>query len=145
MSFSGYASLFGIPDASGDIVMPGAFRRSLIQRGRKGIRMLFQHDPAQPLGTWSHLREDERGLFVRGELSLGASRVRDIGALLADGAIDGLSIGFKTVTAARDRVTGLRRLLHVDLWEVSLVTFPMMASARVTALSHSNDFNQVRI
>ena len=71
--------------------------------------------------------------------------MRDIGALLADGAIDGLSIGFHTFTAARDRRTGLRRLLHLDLWEVSLVTFPMMASARVTALSRSQPLNHMRI
>ncbi|HYM99970.1 MAG TPA: HK97 family phage prohead protease [Aestuariivirgaceae bacterium] len=121
MNFSGYASFFGVADAAGDIVMPGAFRQSLIKRGRKGIRMLYQHDPAQPLGVWSEIREDDRGLFVRGELSTGASRVRDIEALLADGAIDGLSIGFKTIKAIRDRFTGLRQLMHVDLWEVSLV------------------------
>lgn len=122
-------------DVAGDIVMRGAFQESLIKRGRKGIRMLYQHDPAQPLGIWSEIREDNRGLYVRGELSTGASRVRDIEALLADGAIDGLSIGFKTIKAVRDRFTGLRHLIHVDLWEVSLVTFPMMGSARVTKLS----------
>jgi HK97 family phage prohead protease len=84
------------------------------------------------LGVWSEIREDHRGLFVAGEMSTGALRVRDVEALLADGAIDGLSIGFKTVRAVRDRLSGLRRLLQLDLWEVSLVTFPMMGSARVT-------------
>jgi HK97 family phage prohead protease len=137
MNFSGYASRFGIPDAAGDIIMRGAFRASLLARGPKGIRMLFQHDPSQPLGTWSEIREDDQGLFVKGALSMGAGRVRDIGALLSDGAIDGLSIGFRTINAMRDRASGLRRLLHVDLWEISLVTFPMMGSARVSHMRRS--------
>jgi HK97 family phage prohead protease len=134
MGFSGYASLFGIEDGTGDIVMPGAFRESIARRGRRGIRMLFQHDPGRPLGVWTDLREDTRGLFVEGELCFAAASVRDIAALLAGGAIDGLSIGFKTVKAAQSRLTGLRQLLHVDLWEISLVTFPMLDSARVTSL-----------
>jgi uncharacterized protein len=99
--------------------------------------MLFQHDPGRPLGVWTDLREDTRGLFVEGELCFAAASARDIAALLAGGAIDGLSIGFKTVKAAQNRLTGLRQLLHVDLWEISLVTFPMLDSARVTQLSLS--------
>jgi HK97 family phage prohead protease len=133
MIFSGYASLFGIPDQAGDIVMPGAFLKSLKRRKPQGIRMLFQHDPYLPLGAWREIREDAQGLFVRGELSVGASRVRDIAALLSDGAIDGLSIGFRTLKAERDRSRGTRRLTEIDLWEISLVTFPMMGEARVTA------------
>ena len=136
MSFSGYASLFGLADGAGDVVMPGAFRESLRTRGRRGIRMLFQHDPSRPLGVWTDIREDARGLYVEGELCTGAISVRDIAALMADGAIDGLSIGFKTVKAAESRLTGLRQLLHVDLWEISLVTFPMLGSARVTHYEH---------
>jgi HK97 family phage prohead protease len=137
MRFHGYASLFGIADGSGDIVMPGAFRDSLARRGARGIRMLFQHDPGRPLGVWTDIREDARGLLVEGELSLRAASVRDIAALMAHGAIDGLSIGFRTVKAVTSRATGLRQLLHVDLWEISLVTFPMLASARVTQLTPS--------
>ena len=73
MTFSGYASLFGIADGAGDIVMPGAFRDSIASRGRHGVRMLFQHDPARPLGVWTGMREDTRGLFVEGELCTGAA------------------------------------------------------------------------
>jgi len=134
MTFSGYASLFGIADGAGDIVMPGAFRETIARRGRHGVRMLFQHDPARPLGVWTGMREDIRGLFVEGELCTSAACVRDIAALMAEGAIDGLSIGFKTVKAAHSRLTGLRQLFHVDLWEISLVTFPMLGSARVSSL-----------
>jgi uncharacterized protein len=132
--FAGYASLFGVPDSTGDVVVPGAFAASLARRGPGGIRMLFQHDASQPIGTWLELREDTRGLFVRGRLSPDVQQAEELGRLLHDGAIDGLSIGFRAVLATRDRVTRRRRLTRVDLWEISLVTFPMLEGARVTAL-----------
>ena len=128
---TGYASLFGVPDGGGDIVMAGAFRDSLMKKGAANIRMLFQHDPAEPVGVWTHMREDARGLWVKGELTAGAARADDLAALIRDGAIDGLSIGFQTIRAERERGTGRRRLLKVDLWEISLVTFPMLAAARL--------------
>jgi uncharacterized protein len=64
--FEGYASLFDRPDLGLDVVAPGAFRSSLKQRGAAGVRMLYQHDPAQPIGVWERIHEDARGLFVRG-------------------------------------------------------------------------------
>ncbi len=129
--FVGYASLFGRADASGDIVMPGAFTDTLKKKGTGGIRMLFQHDPSEPVGAWLDLAENARGLLVRGRLNLGVQRGRELLALLAQRGLDGLSIGFRTVSASRDRLTGLRRLHRVDLWEISLVTFPMQAGARI--------------
>jgi HK97 family phage prohead protease len=132
--FEGYASLFGVADPAGDVVLPGAFRESLKKRGVSGIRMLFQHDPAEPLGRWLEIREDARGLFVRGRLSLEVQRASELDVLLRGGGIDGLSIGFKTLEARRDRGTGLRRVAKIDLWEISLVTFPLLAGARVTTL-----------
>jgi HK97 family phage prohead protease len=132
--FEGYASVFNIADAGGDIVAPGAFTASLRNRGSGNIRMLFQHDPAQPIGKWLDIRQDDTGLFVRGRLSLDVRRAAELAGLLRDGAIDGLSIGFKTIRARRDRRSGIRTLTKIDLWEISLVTFPMLASARVTAL-----------
>ena len=68
-SFSGYASLFGKVDLAKDVVERGAFAESLKGRGAGGIRMLFQHDPGEPIGTWTEIREDARGLFVRGRLA----------------------------------------------------------------------------
>jgi HK97 family phage prohead protease len=133
--FEGYASLFNVPDSAGDVVMPGAFAASLARRGRQGIRMLFQHDANQPVGTWLELREDARGLFVRGRLAAGVQHAEELGTLLRQGAIDGLSIGFRAVLATRDRLTRQRRLMKIDLWEISLVTFPMLEGARVTALA----------
>ncbi len=132
--FAGYASLFGVPDSTGDVVVPGAFAASLARRGPGGVRMLFQHDAGQPIGTWLDLREDGRGLFVRGRLSADVQQAEELARLLQDGAIDGLSIGFRAVLATRDRVTRRRRLTRIDLWEISLVTFPMLEGARVTAL-----------
>ena len=132
--FVGYASLFGVRDAAGDMVMPGAFAASLKIRGAANIRMLFQHDPAEPVGTWLEMIENERGLYVRGRLDCNVQRGRELLSLLESGGLDGLSIGFKTVSAAREKFTRTRQLLAVDLWEVSLVTFPMLMGARVSEL-----------
>ena len=133
--FVGYASLFGKRDGAGDIMMPGAFGQSLGAKGAAGIRMLFQHDPAEPVGAWLGLRETAKGLYVEGRLDINVQRGRELLSLLETGGLDGLSIGFKTVTAARDKHSGSRQLHRVDLWEISLVTFPMLAGARVSAVS----------
>lgn len=135
--FEGYASLFGVVDLGRDVVVPGAFGDSLARRGPAGVRLLWQHDPNQPLGAWAMLREDEKGLFVRGRLNPSVKRAREALALLRQGAIDGLSIGYRTVTARTEARTGVRRLLRVDLWEISLVTFPLLPQARVTAVKAS--------
>jgi uncharacterized protein len=129
--FVGYASLFGKRDQTGDIIMPGAFASSLKKRPPEAIRMLFQHDPSEPIGTWLDVHENSRGLWVRGRLDLEVQRGRELNALLASGGIDGLSIGFKTVSATRDRALQARRITKIDLWEISLVTFPMLDGARV--------------
>ncbi len=127
----GYASLFGVPDLGRDVVEPGAFADSIARRGAAGIRMLWQHDPGIPIGRWLSLVEDGRGLRGRGRLNLEVGRAREIAALIGEGALDGLSIGFRVVEANRDRRTGLRHLRKLDLWEVSIVTFPMLPGARV--------------
>ena len=132
--FEGYASLFGVADLGKDLVVPGAFAESLARRGSAGVRMLWQHDPAEPIGRWLSLAEDGRGLRVRGRLNLAVARAREIHALMREGAIDGLSIGFRVERARTDRA-GLRRLEKLDLWEISVVTFPMQPGARIAALS----------
>jgi uncharacterized protein len=133
--FAGYASLFGKRDQANDIVMPGAFAASLKRRGVPSIRMLFQHDPAEPVGTWAEIRETDKGLYVLGRLDLNVQRGRELFSLLELGGIDGLSIGFKTVLAQADKLQRARRLIAVDLWEISLVTFPMLDGARVGAIT----------
>lgn len=130
--FEGYASLFGVPDGGGDIVMPGAFAATLRRRPPAEVRMLYQHTAAEPLGVWQDIREDTRGLYVRGRLVLDVQRAREVRALFADGALDGLSIGFRTVRA---RKSGVHRLLQeIELWEISVVTFPLLAGSSVTAV-----------
>jgi HK97 family phage prohead protease len=132
--FEGYASLFDEPDLGKDVVVRGAFSASLARRGVGGVRMLWQHDPSEPVGRWLSLVEDARGLKVRGRLNLAVARAREIRSLLKDGGIDGLSIGFRVERARKDKATGLRRLEKLDLWEISLVTFPMLPAARVGAV-----------
>lgn len=140
--FVGYASLFGRRDQTGDVVMPGAFATTLSRKRPEQVRMLFQHDPAEPVGTWIELRETEKGLYVEGRLDGNVQRGRELLSLLECRGLDGLSIGFKTLTARRDRASGARLLSAVDLWEISLVTFPMLEGARVSevkrrALDHA--------
>ncbi|MDW4496819.1 HK97 family phage prohead protease [Sulfitobacter sp. D35] len=132
----GYASLFGAPDQGGDIVQPGAYAASLEELARNGrrVKMLWQHDPAQPIGVWDEIREDAKGLWVKGRLLETVERGREAAALVAAGAIDGLSIGYRTRRAAKNDA-GRRLLTELDLWEVSLVTFPMLPSARVAGKS----------
>ncbi|MGU3417967.1 HK97 family phage prohead protease [Methylobacterium sp. D54C] len=132
--FSGYASLFGVPDLGRDVVVPGAFAASLARRGAAGVRLLFQHDPAEPIGRWLALREDGRGLFAEGALNLAVQRAREVDALMRGGGLDGLSIGFRTLRA-RKGAGGERRLQQVDLWEISLVTFPLQPGARASPAS----------
>jgi HK97 family phage prohead protease len=133
----GYASLFGEIDQARDMVMRGAFADTLRQRGINRIPMLFQHDPAEPVGVWLELREDHRGLFARGRLIPEVTRGRELLSLLRAGAIDGLSIGFRTVQGRIDPRTRIRRLHAVDLWENSIVTFPLLAGARVRAVKQA--------
>ena len=132
--FEGYASLFNREDMGGDLVLPGAFRDSLARRGPSGIKLLFQHNPSEPIGIWQSLREDLRGLQVRGRLMLDIARGREIFSLMRAGAVDGLSIGFRALKSRRDRATGVRRLEKIDLWEISVVTFPMLPEARVAVV-----------
>lgn len=128
----GYASVFNAPDLNGDIVAPGAFRRALRDKGAQNIRMLYQHAPETPLGRWTKFREDSRGLYVEGELILDSETAREVHALLKGRALDGLSIGFQTVRAARHDRRARRFILEADLWEVSIVTFPMAPGARLS-------------
>lgn len=129
---SGYASVFGLRDKGGDVVLPGAYATSLKRMAGRGerVRMLWQHDPAQPIGIWDEVFEDAHGLRVAGRLLPDVSRAREAKALLAAGAVDGLSIGYRTLRAEAVAGGG-RRLVELDLWEVSLVTFPMQAEARI--------------
>jgi HK97 family phage prohead protease len=99
--------------------------------------MLFQHDPAEPVGVWLELTEDFRGLRARGRLIPDVTRARELIALVKAGAVDGLSIGFRTVKGRIDPMSRVRKIHELDLWEISIVTFPLLAGARVRAVKGS--------
>lgn len=134
IAIEGYASYFGEVDNGNDVVMQGAYARSLADLARKGrsVKMLWQHDPSQPIGVWDEVREDKKGLYVKGRILTDVERGREAAALIDAGAMDGLSIGYRTVKATKND-KGQRLLSELELWEVSLVTFPMLPSARVGA------------
>lgn len=125
----GYASRFGEMDRGGDIVVKGAYAGSLAS-GRKP-KMLWQHDPSQPIGVWDEAKEDDTGLFVSGRILDTIEKGREVKSLIEAGAIDGMSIGYRTIKADRG-ADGARMLKELDLWEVSMVTFPMLESARAS-------------
>lgn len=139
--FEGYASLFRVPDGAGDVVVPGAFARSLRRRPPSRVRLLYQHDAAQPIGVWDEIREDARGLHVRGRFALEVERARDVRALVAQGALDGLSIGFRAIRARRG--AGTRTLLEIELWEISIVTFPLLEGSTVTAIGTASPTQRI--
>ncbi len=130
-TIEGYASRFGQVDQGGDMVAQGAYAASLA----KGIRvkMLWQHDPCQPIGVWDDVHEDTTGLWVKGRILSAVERGAEAIALLNAGAIDGMSIGYRTIDAAQATVDGqvVRELKQLDLWEVSIVTFPMQTTATI--------------
>ncbi|MDP2260832.1 MAG: HK97 family phage prohead protease [Caulobacter sp.] len=132
---SGYASLFWTRDLNDDVTAVGAFGASLAVRGVGGVKMLCQHDADRPVGVWDEVVEDARGLFVRGRIFDVTPEGRMCAALVRAGAMDGLSIGFKTTRARPDDSGRLRVLTEVDLWEVSIVTFPMLPGARIDTFS----------
>jgi len=117
-----------VADLNGDVVARGAFADSLAPTGPEGVRMLHQHEARAVVGVWDEMVEDDLGLRVRGRIEDWSAEARFAGALSRAGALDGLSIGFRTAKARRDG--RLRVLSAVELWEVSLVTFPMLPGAR---------------
>ena len=128
LRIEGYASLWGVADLNGDVVAKGAFAATLARTGAQGVRMLHQHEGRSVVGVWEDLVEDDRGLRVRGRIMDWSADARFALALSKAGALDGLSIGFRSRRARRDG--RLRVLVEVELWEVSLVTFPMLPGAR---------------
>jgi HK97 family phage prohead protease len=141
--FEGYASVFDEIDSVNDVVLKGAFKKTLAEAAKKKRMppMLWQHNTAEPIGKFTEMREDSRGLFVKGQLLVGSvARAKEAYNLLKEGVLTGLSIGYRTLDSEFDK--GLRKLKELDLLEVSLVTFPANDSARV-ALKKSLDAGDV--
>ena len=140
-TIEGYASVFGVKDNWDDIIVPGAFLATLNAHKAAGTMpaLLWQHEDDKPIGIWQEMVEDTRGLRVKGQLALETSRGKEAHALLKMGAINGLSIGFISKAWSYDVETDVRTLTEVDLWEVSLVTFPANHAARVTSVKSTPD------
>lgn len=133
-SFEGYGSVFDVVDSYNERVAKGAFVRSIEEKGASGIALLWQHRGGEPIGVWEEMREDERGLFMRGNLNMDTQRGREAYALMKQGAIKGLSIGFMVRQSSEDRESGITTLTDIDLWEVSVVTFPANSAAQISAV-----------
>ena len=131
--FSGYGSVFGVIDSYKEVVAPGAFTKSL---QRRTPSLLWQHRSSEPIGVYTSIREDQTGLYVEGKLALKTARGAEAYELLKMGAISGLSIGFlvKLFEYINNGEEKVRRLTEIDLWEVSLVTFPANDAARVSGV-----------
>jgi hypothetical protein len=142
----GYAAIFGNVDQGGDVIHQGAFAKTLVERGHK-VKFLWQHDTTEPIGRVIEMAEDEVGLRFKAIIS-DTQRGRDALALLSDGAIDGMSIGYDAIPGGTDyskQEDGgetVRHLREIRLWEISLVTFPMNESAGVTSLKEKNEGGQ---
>lgn len=131
----GYGSIYGTEDQGGDIVQKGAFDESLTKDVK--VKMLWQHDPSNPIGVWDELISDDKGLRVKGRITLDTIKGREAHALVKVGAMNGLSIGFKTEKAVQESRHSPRYIEKADLWEISLVTFPMNTGATITSVKNS--------
>ena len=137
----GYGSVFGVRDNYDDVIAKGAFVQSLKDHKAAGTMpaMLWQHDADKPIGVWTEMVEDEKGLRIKGQLAMETVKGKEAHALLKMGALNGLSIGFMSKEWAYDRDTEVRTLTAIDLWEVSLVTFPANEKARVTNVKSADE------
>jgi HK97 family phage prohead protease len=134
--FEGYASVFNIVDHQKELVLPGAFHKSL-DKGQH-LKMLWQHDMQTPIGVWESVFEDNYGLYVKGRLLMDLPKGKEAYTLLKGGVIDGLSIGFIPVKSHFDETKQSRFISEVDLVEISLVTFAANPKARVTSVKNNN-------
>jgi HK97 family phage prohead protease len=144
-TFMGYGSVYGVVDLGDDIVASGAFTKSLSDLSRKGLMpaMLWQHRAAEPIGVYTSVKEDPNGLFVEGKLALKTQRGAEAYELMQMKAISGLSIGFVTKDADFNNKNGTRTIKSADLHEISLVTFPMNDSARVSSVKNISEIGDL--
>lgn len=142
--FEGYASTFGERDLGGDIVVAGAFAKSLKSSGTKGVKMFADHDRRKRIGVWTDIVEDEKGLFVKGRLLLEKQDGKDAYIDLKEGVIDAMSIGYHAVDHSYDGRRKARMLKEVKLMEISLVPFGMNENARVTGVKSADEIKTIR-
>ena len=142
--FKGYGSIFGNKDSHSDVVMPGAFTKTLLKGGRNGtgVAMLYQHDSRRPIGVWNMLAEDKKGLKVEGQLAMKTQDGQETYELMKMGALKGLSIGYDSKIYEWDEKKKIRYLKEVDLWEISPVTFGANLRATVTSVKELKEILQ---
>lgn len=133
-TFTGYGSVFGNVDSYGEAVMKGAFEKSLKKHEAENlpIVMLWQHDRTNPIGIWKNVHEDEYGLCGEGEINLDTQQGREAYSLMKQGALNGLSIGYREILASSKG--NVRSLTELELYEISPVTFPANTEARITGI-----------
>jgi HK97 family phage prohead protease len=135
-TFRGYASVWGTVDSYNEVVPKGAFKKSLAAWAKKDQlpAMLWQHKSDTPIGVWTLMKEDDRGLYVEGKLALDTVKGAEAYALLKLKALNGLSIGYVATEWTTNKKTGITVLDVIDLWEVSLVTFPANGDSRIDSV-----------
>ena len=140
-TIEGYGSVFDVIDSYDDAIAKGAFTKSIAEHKSAGTMpaMLWQHDSGQPIGVWTEMSEDAKGLTLKGKLALDTEKGKEAHALLKMGALNGLSIGFMSKQWAYDKDTDIRTLTEIDLWECSIVTFPANSKARVTNIKSAEE------
>ena len=143
--FEGYGAVFRNVDSTGDVIVPGAFTNYLSQNEVKDVKLLWQHNSNEPLGYYTQILEDQNGLYVRGKLLVSeVAKAREVYALLKNGAIEGLSIGY-TIAPGGSKIgqDGNRYINDIKLWEISIVTFPANERAQISHVKRE-DIKSIR-
>ncbi|WP_249549120.1 HK97 family phage prohead protease [Anaplasma phagocytophilum] len=133
--FCGYASVFNRVDNQKDIIAPGAFTESL---KRRKVALLWQHNTVDPIGKIMRLTENSFGLMTTAQLNLELQKARDVYSMIRKGIINSLSIGYRVVTSRKDKLSGIRIITKIDLWEISLVTFPANRHALISQIKQDS-------
>lgn len=140
-TIEGYGAIFGNRDSYSDIIEKGSFINTLVEKPTDKIKMLWQHRASEPIGFWTEIKEDEKGLYCKGKLLLKLTQAKEVYEMLKAGLIDGLSIGYNTVKSKIEEGEDeciIRRITEVDLWEISVVTFPANSSANITSVKETS-------
>lgn len=137
--FEGYASVFGVQDSDGDVIVKGAFQKSIAKFEAKGKmpKMLWQHNPTMIVGKYTEIREDDYGLWVKGSLIMEVEKGREAYALMKAGQLDAMSVGFNIGESRPMSNSGRGQVIdEADLWEISLVTWGANPDALITNVKH---------
>lgn len=138
-TFSGYAVIWGERNGHNEIVQRGAFAKTLAAHKAAGTRpvMLWSHNPSEIIGVWNEVREDDKGLYVEGQLLTEITSGREAHERMKAGAVNGLSIGFRVYPGGERRSGGIRYLTDINLPEISVVGMPSAGNARITSVRNN--------